>query len=243
MVYSVLLDILIVAILVLSVYMGFRRGFIKTVSAIVAFVVAAALASAFSGPASQWAYNSTVEPAVVKAIQERISDDKSLESQMDEALAVMPDFVVNLLENAGIKNGADVVTKLEGSTDLAHLPQTITRDVVKPVVMPLLKLACTLILFILVYIVASILLKVLNLVAKLPIIRQFNHGLGAFAGVLSGALWVLFVVSLLQVMAAVGACGGIITQEMLQNAHLVNWVAEINPVGHVLQDMMQIVKQ
>ena len=44
------------------------------------------------------------------------------------------------------------------------------------------------------YILALILLRVLDLVTRLPLLKTLNRWLGLLAGVCSGALWVVFAV-------------------------------------------------
>lgn len=238
-----LLDGAIILVFVLAIWIGYKRGFVKTVAGLVAFLVAALLALLLSGPIAQAIYDSSVDPAVTSTINRYLeAGNATLEEGVDQALEVLPDYVTNALANTGVQSGADVVEKLSGTDESVPVAQRISEGVVAPVVLPLLKTICMLLLFLVVYIVATIVLKVLNVVAKLPLLKQLNQGLGLVAGAVSGALWVLVIVSVLQVLAAAGAADGVINQALLDETTVVNWLIGINPASSVLQDVMTLVE-
>lgn len=237
-----LLDGVLILLFVLAIWLGHKRGFIKTVTGVVAFIAAVAVASLLSGPVAQFVYDNTVEPTVVETIDSyTAAATGSLESGVDEALSSLPGFVTNLLANGGIASGADVLAKVGNTADAAALGQNIADNVVEPLVIPLLKMIATLILFILAYILASLLLRVLNVVAKLPLLKQVNKSLGTVAGVLSGALWVLFAVSVLQVVAAVAGSDFVINPALLADTIVTNWLIGINPLGGMLNEIIAVV--
>ena len=73
----------------------------------------------------------------------------------------------------------------------------------------------------------------LDLIAKLPLIKQLNKVLGLAVGVVSGVLWVLFVTCALQLLARVGWVPAL-TEAVIAKTWLVSWVAEMLPsIGFV----------
>ncbi len=234
-----LIDILVFLLFVVFVLIGRKRGFIKTVAGLVAFAVALMLASLLSGPVSSFVYDTMVEPQVIDAVNEKVGSESPAVEKIDAALTEMPEFVVRILQNGGVQNGADVLNKLTGAESDVSVGERISEQVVAPIVAPLLKMLCTLILFIIVYIVAIILLKALNLLAKLPILKQLNTVLGAFAGAVSGVLWALFAVSLLQVLAYMGTVE-VITPALLDSTILVKWLCSVNPVAGAVKEVMAL---
>lgn len=235
-----LLDGAILILFLVLVLIGSRRGFIKTIAGVVAFVVALVLASALGGPVSDFVYNNSVEPAVVQAIDAQVGEGSAAAEKLDLALVDMPGFVTNILNNAQIESGADILEKLTATEDGESVAQGISRQVVAPIVLPLLKMLCSLLLFLAALIVVSILLKVLNVVAKLPLLKQLNKSLGALAGALLGVLWVFFAICVLQVVAALGVTE-VITAEVLHSTTVVNWLCGINPIGGALQDVLALI--
>ena len=69
---------------------------------------------------------------------------------------------------------------------------------------PVVRLMCSVVLFTLVYVLMAFLLRSLNIVAKIPLIKQLNKVLGLAVGTVSGVLWVLFAVGVLHTLAQVG---------------------------------------
>ena len=237
-----LLDGAILLVFILAIVIGYKRGFVKTMAGLVAFVAAALVAFLLSGPIAQFIYDSSIEPKVVSTITQHLEETGgSLEAGVDKALETLPGFITNALANSGVESGADVVDKLAGTEGEQSLAQRVAEQMVEPVVVPLLKVVCLLLLFVIAYIVAVILLRVLNVVAKLPLLKQLNEVLGVAAGAVTGALWTLLLVSLLQLLAATGAADGAITQELLNETILVNWLISINPAANVLQEVMTLV--
>jgi len=235
-----LLDGAILVLFLVMVVIGSRRGFIKTIAGVAAFVVALVLASMLGGPVSDFVYEHSVEPAVIKAIDAQVGEGSAAAEKLDMALVDMPGFVTNILHNAQIESGADILEKLTATEEGESVAQSVSRQVVTPIVMPLLKMLCSLLLFLVASVLVSILLKALNVVAKLPLLKQLNKSLGALAGALLGMLWVFFAVSVLQVLASLGVTD-LISAELLRSTTLVNWLCGINPVGGALQDILALI--
>lgn len=235
-----LLDGAMIVLFLVMVLIGRRRGFIKTIAGVAAFVVALALAAMLGGPVSEFVYGRTVEPAVVNSIDAQVGEGSAAAEKLDLALVDMPNFVTNILKNAQIESGADLMEKLSGAQEGETVAQSISRQVVSPVVIPLLKVLCSLLLFLAVLIVVTILFKAFNVVAKLPLLKQLNKSLGALAGAVLGVLWVFFAVSVLQVIAALGVTP-LINAELLHSTVLVNWLCGVNPAGGALQDILALI--
>jgi len=235
-----ILDIAIVLIFVLAVWNGHRRGLIKTLTGVVAFAAAAVVALLLNTVVAGIIYDKAIEPPVVTAIEERLADGGSLQEGADKALEAMPGFVKNMLGNAGITSGQDMINKLTGGTNVESQAYQISDEVVRPLAMPLLRTLCTLLLFLVMLLVAHLVLRVLDIIAKLPLLKQLNKGLGGVAGVVSGILWVLFVTSVVQIVAAVSSPDFVINQTVLSETHVFQWLMNINPLAGTLQDLMVI---
>ncbi len=232
-----ILDGVVILIFLMAVAIGHRRGFIKTVAGMVAFLAALAVAMLLGQPVAEFAYDKTMEPTVIAAVEEQVTGDGATIGGMNRVLDSLPGFVQNLMGNVGISTGEDVLEKLTGETG-DTLAQQISVNVVRPVVVPLLRVLCMLVLFLLAYIGARVLFKVMNVVAKLPLLKQLNKSLGLISGVVSGVLWVLLAVTVIQVLAATNT---FITQQALNDSLLTNWLVGLNPLGSVLHETLVII--
>lgn len=200
-----LLDILLVALFVLCVWIGWRRGFIKTVSGLIALVVALVVASILSGPIANAVYGTAVEPVVMTTLEEQFATEAlPTAAQMDAALEKLPAFVIGLLKAGEMDSGAAILEKVNAVAAGETVAQAITDRVITPIVLPLMQMLCSVILFIVAYLLTAIVLRLLDVVAKLPLLKQLNNLLGVVAGAVTGAVWVVFVARILFTLAWLG---------------------------------------
>ncbi len=230
---SYLLDALLVILFVICVWIGWNRGFIKTVSGLIALALAVIVASTFSAPIAEGVYVSSVEPAVMTTLEEHISSEVlPSEEDLDAAIEKMPGLVVALLETGDMGSGAAILAHVEDVDAGKSAARTITDRVVTPIVLPLMQMLCSVLLFLVTYLIASIVLRVLDLVAKLPVLKQLNSALGVVAGALTGAVWVIFVARILFTLAWLGMAEWL-SPEVLEQTWLVSFANSLIPTIEV----------
>lgn len=91
------------------------------------------------------------------------------------------------------------------------------------------RLLCMIVLFILSYALMSFMLRTLNVVAKLPLLKWANKVLGLALGMASGALWVLFALGVVYTLAWLGWIP-FLTHAVLEKTWLISWVVHRVPV-------------
>ncbi|MBR2319808.1 MAG: CvpA family protein [Clostridia bacterium] len=97
----------------------------------------------------------------------------------------------------------------------------------------LVQLLCLVGLFAIAYALVAFLLRSLNLIAKLPLLKQLNKVLGVAVGAVSGVLWVVFAVCALQMVARLGWIPAL-TEAVIEKTWLVSWVAaQLPTIGFV----------
>ena len=230
---SYLLDALLVILFAVCVWLGWKRGFIKTVSGLIALFAAVIVASTFSAPIAHGVYANSVEPAVMTTLEEHISNEVlPSEEDLDAAIEKMPALVVTLLETGDMGNGAAILERVETVDAGKSAARTITDHVVTPIVLPLLQMLCSVLLFLATYLIASILLRVLDLVAKLPLLKQLNSVLGLAAGALTGAVWAIFAARILFTLAWLGVAQWL-SPEVLEQTWLLSFANSLIPTIEV----------
>lgn len=231
-----LLDGIVVGLFVLMVWMGVKNGFIKTISSVLSFVLALVLAALLAAPAASLAYDVLVEPKVLSSFGEEVQPGVEVTpQQVDEAVSQMPAFVTDLLKNIGITSGQQVLDQVEeGSVGTA---QSIADQVVAPTAKAVLEPICSLVLFLVLHFVLGWLLRTLNLLAKIPLVKQANKALGVVAGAIQGLLWACFAVSLMDVLAATGLFS-FLTPQVLESTLVVHWLTTVSPLGSALQSFI-----
>ncbi len=230
-----LLDGILIVLFALMVYSGIKQGFIRTISGVLTFVLALILSALLAAPAASLAYDVLVEPKVLSSFGEDVESDGITAAEVDEAIRQMPPFVTDLLVKNGITTGEQVLDKVD--EDASSPAQSIADQVVAPTAKAVLEPICSLILFVVLQFILGWLMRTLNLLAKIPVVKQANKALGVVAGVIKGLLWVFFAVSVMDVLAASGLLS-FLTPQVMESTYLVEWLTAFNPLGSTLQSFV-----
>ena len=181
---GIVVDLIIVALLLLSVYLGYRKGLLELAIKLVAVVIAIVVTFVLYRPISNFIINTTsIDETIENAVYEKANDvvkkdqDKDLESQ--------------IIEEA--KDGM--------------LPQTarmISINVVNGGVM--------IILYVLTRIALRFVTALANLVAKIPVIKQVNKIGGVAYGFLRGVLIIYIALLLVNLSGQINAKNTVYTE-------------------------------
>ena len=164
---SIVVDIIIVAIILLSTFLAYRKGLISLAIQLVAFVIAIALTLLLYKPVSNVIINVTgIDEAIQNAILEEAND-----------------IMTNEEENANL-----VIETIQNDM-LPETARTISINIIEGAVI--------LILYILIRIALKFVTALANLVSKLPILNQLNQLGGIVYGILRGILIVYIVLLLI----------------------------------------------
>jgi uncharacterized membrane protein required for colicin V production len=185
--------IAVIAILGIMGFVGFKKGFIKMVFSVASTIVALLVAMLFSPVVSGMMKNNE---AIVGFFDEKISaivDFTSEEAQEEtegkqqsliDSLPLPETFKETISENNTLENYAAMQAQ--------NFEEYVCRQITN-VIINAIAFVVTLLLAI---IALAILCFALNLLAKLPLLKQVNATAGLAAGVLEGLLivWILFVI-------------------------------------------------
>lgn len=183
------LDLAIIAIIAITVYFAAKNGFVKTAISAVSFIVAVALTAMFASPLADYiketAIGETVETATEEAITNALLNtslgiDGLLDGKSEDFNKLVAVSGMSL-EELSTWYESNVVDTNNGESALAaRIAEPIT-DISATAIAIIL-------LFIGSQIVLAIIARVLNLVAKLPIIRTANKALGILLGIVLALL-------------------------------------------------------
>ena len=155
---SIVVDIIIVAIILLSTFLAYRKGLITLAIQLVAVVIAVVLTLLLYKPVSNVIINVTgIDESIQNAILEEAND---------------------MMTND--KEGANQVVETIQNGMLPETARTISINIIEGAVI--------LILYIVIRIVLKFVTALANLVSKLPILNQLNQLGGIVYGILRGLL-------------------------------------------------------
>ncbi len=187
-----IVDIIILAIMLLCIFLGYKKGLIGVGVNILGFLIALVIAFLLYTPISNFIIkNTTIQPTLKEAISGTVAsyviNDEEKQETEDNSPKVMTDYINSFIEQ-----------------EKQHVEQTekdIINNVSETVADNLIKIGVG----ILVFIVSKILLifvKVLaKFISKLPIIGQFNKLGGAIYGVLQGLLIIYILLAILSIFS------------------------------------------
>lgn len=236
---SVVLDLLVLLILIVTVVCGYRRGFIQTMLQLVVWVASFALALFLSSPIATAAFDGLFAEGIEIKLSESLQNMPSLApaEQVEALLEELPDPITSVLENNDdLKTMLNELEKLqENSTATANsVAHSLVSNVVRPVAVMLLRFVVFLILFIVLLFLLRLVKNLIKPVSKLPIIHTVDGILGAVLGAAKGLIYVLAVVSMIQICAALAAPDAAFSQKTVEDTVIVSWIADINPITSML---------
>lgn len=171
---GIVVDLIIIVIIALSAFLGYRKGFVTLAIKFFAFIIAIAITFIIYKPVANVVINVT---------------------GIDESI-----------ENAILEKANDIMTNEENETSNKMLEEAktgILPQTAREIAVNIVTGGVVLILFIAVRIALKFVTALANIVAKLPIIKQFNEMGGLLYGVLRGVLVVYIAMLLIGVVGQI----------------------------------------
>lgn len=199
---NIILDLLVVAILAFTIFLGFRKGFVKSLMGLASGILALVIAFVFTPTLAAVVDRSFVRPAVVSVVEEQIVSVLP-DEQEGNLLSFIKDSPAEL---AGFLSGIGIDTsRLE-----SYLPEETAEEasslesISEALAAPLSHMISSVISFIVIYVAALIILKIVTAMLdglfSLPVLRIPNKLLGGAIGAVTGIITCLAVCSVLNVL-------------------------------------------
>lgn len=171
-----LIDIILIAIIALITFIGYKRGLIKVAFKLISFLLAIVLAVVLYKPISNFIINSTpIDDNLNQAIEERLSSPDISDEETDNIVAAYYD---------NVKNSSTAATA-------KIISETI------------INVGCMIIVFIVSKLILLLFRFSGDLIAKLPLIKQLNSVGGFVYGILEGFILVYILLALIAIMSPV----------------------------------------
>lgn len=155
---GIIIDIILIAILLLSAFLGYKKGLVKLGAKLFAGIIAI-----------------IVTIIIYKPISGMIINNTSIDEKIENTIIQKATNIID--ENEQMQN---TITEQVENNMLPEQAENIAKNVVYVVT--------ALVLFVFVKIVLSIIISLMDFVANLPILKQFNEIGGIIYGIIRGAL-------------------------------------------------------
>jgi len=220
-----ILTIIILAVLVLSVFSGYKKGFLKTAFSLVSWIVVLVLCN-FATPivTDMLIENTDIEVVVQTTVDTKINEviNETLEtSDLAELEAALPAELKTALlgENGSLQEVVTNGTALD-TTALANG------------IVGILGFVITVIILRLAMVVVEV---VLNIVAKLPLIGPMDKLLGLACGAGKGIILCWVILAIVSVLALTGVNTELATY--ISQSELLTWLQDNNVLLNLILDI------
>ena len=175
---SIIVDIVIIGIILLCLIIGYVRGLTGSLIKILSFVLSIVIAFILFVPISNFIINNTqIDEKIEQSIRERLIDNSQEDEKMPEAIT---DYIGQ---------------KVEQATDGAK--EAIINSTARDVSITIVKSGTWIILFIIARILLIFLKFITGLIARLPVIKQFDKLGGSIYGILEGLVIVYVLLAII----------------------------------------------
>jgi len=232
---GIIIDVIIVAIFALNMTLGYFKGFIKTVFGFLTLAASFFVAYVFAKPAAAFLKTTDLYGNIFENLRSILSGyfDNISEAQMQKMLTENTADGTSFFERFG-RSFSDVsaeYTRLAAEKG-ADAMDGLVSYIIEPACEAIITAICFIVIFVLALIALKIAASVLDLAAKLPILRTCNRLLGLAAGGCIAFIQVIILTVLADAIlphldtASVG-----ITVSTVRNSGLYCWFSSLNPVG------------
>ena len=193
------------------------------------------LALFLSSPIAGAVFDGLIAEGVESSLSESLQGSELLSpaEKVETLLDGLPAPISSILENnEGLRDALEEMDE-DSAVTADSVAHSVVNKVVRPVTVVLLRFVVFFILFIGLLFVLRFVKKLLKPVSHLPIIRKVDGTLGALLGVFKGIIFVLAVVSVIRIVAALSSPDALISQKTVDDTWLVSWISDINPITNM----------
>ncbi len=190
---SFVIDLIIIAVAVTAVWHGIAKGFVKSGMRFASIIIALVCAFSFTAPVSVWLEETFVKERVSSLTEDTLDSIVNAGTErlnIDEVLSDRPEALSNLAERFKFD-----ISDIEEYYDefLANLTQSdaldaLSEKIAAPTSSAISTVCAAIIVFLAALIACAIATWLLELLCKLPVLKQLNKALGGLFGVGSALL-------------------------------------------------------
>lgn len=208
---GIFIDLFVIAIFLLNVMLGYKKGLIHAIFNICAFLIAIVLTLFLYRPiANLIIENTTIDDQIKEAIIENTTDSENANPQdFNKNKSNWQQYIENTIQNA-TNETKEQATELVANTISSRAIEIIT----------------AIVLFIVIRIIVIILKFVIEAIASLPIINQFNRTGGIIYGVIKSILIIYLLLTIVFLVISINENG--LIADAINSSHLTKFLYENN---------------
>ena len=196
-----IIDILILAVLAVSVIYGMHRGFISGVLSVAALIGAAALSFAMSPQLAAWLKGNRTLVDTLMYYTDAGSRVSSLDLSLMSVSQVTESALAQILSSAHLPAAFEsaFITGISAAPGSMTISELLSQTIVSVSISILSFLIC----FFVSYIVATFVIHLISYVFELPVLRHLDALIGGVFGLVRGVLLLFILFTLVPIVMAV----------------------------------------
>lgn len=199
---GIVIDIVVIAILVLNIIIGYKKGLINVVFNILAFFIAIIITFILYKPVSNFIINNTeIDDKIKQTIIENSKKEDNSDNEKTESSNIIQKYVENSIKNAE-EEAKEKTIELVANTISIRGVEILTG----------------ILLFIVTRLILIVLGFITKFVANLPLIKQFNEIGGVLYGLFKGLLIIYIILTIMFFVVSINQKG--IISKTIENSYI-----------------------
>ncbi len=191
-------DIIIILIIAIFAIIGFNRGIAKTLLNFAGLILSAICAFYLSKALAQFIYDTFLQQTIISNI-EQIILDKGTEYAIANSLEAIPQWISAVISFAVGLFGITLSEYEQNMIEVNNITSSVANSIegaLSSVIVTVITVILVIVLFIVLFLIAKKLIKHINKIFRIPVIKQLNQLLGLLLGAVEGIVFVWFAVNL-----------------------------------------------
>lgn len=231
-----IVDILIIALFVFIVSMGYKKGFLSTVIDTFSLGISAVVSYMFFEPVAESVYNLFVRNLVETRFTRVLDDISSTLSIGDKVSAMidgLPQSAVKLAEVMGVNFNSLTLSMSSGAnlSDDALIKLAVDK-IGHPIMINVTEVVTFIAMFIIITIALKFLVSIFKKANDIPLLGKLNAGLGGVIGVVKAAAIIFVACTAFYFIAGMSGAGPVI--EAINNSKIYAVIIENNPIVNLI---------
>ncbi|MCM1363359.1 MAG: CvpA family protein [Faecalibacterium sp.] len=218
-----IIDIVLAAVFVLSIFIAAKKGFFVTLFELAAHIVSLVFAKLVSTSLAPGVFEQYFSEGIKARLSANLGDVgvKDYAAQIESALNSIPESLDGVMQMIGIDKESLLTRISQSDMSGKNVVENVMDKLVTPVGVALLQTIIFVILVIALTLILRLVVRLLDsIIKKLPAIKQVNSSLGAVLGAVKGVLLVIVIALLIGVIASVTSSQSFI--DCVNNSLIVN---------------------
>ena len=185
---SIIIDLIILGILAICIFFGYKNGLTKSIIKILSFVIAIVVAAIFFKPVSNLVIENTeIDDNIRNAVVNLVSKDVEENGEVSED-SNLPQAMVNYI-NDSVKDAIE------------ETKETVVNNAADKIAVTAINVASAVLLFIATRIILLIITALTDILTDLPVIKQFDKTGGILYGTIKGLLIIFAIFAVISLIS------------------------------------------